>query len=432
MLSKPLYPLGYQPNEIQNVFLYKDPTIEENKKTNVRKKKAKEDIPIVLNQSDFFNKNICLNNYKLPELKVIAKHNKIPLAGSKQILIEKIENFFFKDKCSTKIQTAYKTYIIRKCYELRGDAIHNRTLCVNGSDFYSLEPINEINPLFFFSYKDEKNFIYGFDLCSLISLIKNNTTNNKYMKTKNPYNRENITSSVLEKIQTIYKLVRIIFNGLEELNELPYCPPQKENNRLNRFRQLHHSNQSVEQQNNRINNSVLSPEEREIYVLYVERNVENLLLFDEFTNRYNKMVEIRERPLETRVNQLFMEIDQLGNYTSALWFLNLERREYIRFYRSLYDIWMYRAQLSFDTKKRICVLEDPFTNSLGQGQSIFMNDISLERIKGACLRVFENLIYTGIDRDYRKLGSFHALTALTMVSRTARETMPWLYESIVF
>ncbi len=52
-------------------------------------------------------------------------------------------------------------------------------------------------------------------------------------------------------------------------------------------------------------------------------------------------------------------------------------------------------------------------------------------MQSACLIVFENAIYSGIDEDYRKLGAFHVLSALTLVSRGAREAMPWLYESVM-
>lgn len=454
MLSKPVCPRQYEIEDIQNVFIYKnnkndmksiyckdasnidikinDSLIEtttiENKMNTKKKRVPKVYQPIVLEYTDFYSKNIILKKYKLSDLKIIAKHNKLLVTGSKQSLIENIENYFSKNNNARKVQHAYKTYIIRKCYNLRGDAKMGRELCVNGSDFYSLEPIMEIHPIFFFSYRDEKNFLYGFNLCSLIYLIKNNT------KPKNPYNRENIMPNILHKIQTMYKLLRIIFNDLEEINELPYCPI-KENNKIHRFRYLHNSNESAVRRPNNLNNLEnlnFSPEERIMYNLYIERNVMSLLPFENFIVRYKKMIEIREKPLETRVNELFMEIDQLGSYTQSIWFLNLERRDFTRLYRGLYDIWMYRAQLSFDTKKRICIIEDPFTNALGPNQALFINDLSVHRIREGCLKVFENLIYTGIDDDYRKLGSLHALTALTTVSRDAREAMPWLYESMVF
>ena len=473
MLSKPLYPLGYNTSNIQNVFIHKDEEKSDEKDEDIdikkheekdedidikkheekdenidikkheeqsgeqpiKKKrviKSKQPQSIVFNQFDFYRQHICLNKYKLTELKIIAKHNKILISGSKQALIDKIENLFIKNKFASIIQYSYKTYNVRKCYELRGEARALRSNCVNHCDFYTLEPINEIHPIFFFSYTDEKNFLYGFNLCSLVYLIKNhNNITNKNNKPKNPYNRENLSPVVLQKIYSMYKLLRIVFNDIEEINQLPYCPI-KDSNKLHRFRQLHISNESAVRMPFDYMNQGLSVQDQEIYNLYIERNVQNLLTFDNFSTRYKKILEIRERPIDTRINELFMEIDQLGNYTQASWFMNLEKREYIRLYRSLYDIWMHRAQLSFDIKKRICILEDPFTNALGLGHSIFMNDISIDRIRGGCLRVFENLIFTGIDDDFRKLGSLHALTALTISSRPAREALPWLYESIVF
>jgi hypothetical protein len=127
---------------------------------------------------------------------------------------------------------------------------------------------------------------------------------------------------------------------------------------------------------------------------------------------------------------MFMEIDQLGNYTQSAWFSNLDRREYIRLYRCLYDIWNYRAQLSYEMKRNICIIDDPFHNVFNE--AMYYHDISLNRIRDACVTVFENMIYTGIDDEYRKLGVLHALSALTLVSIPARNAMPWLYESIAY
>ena len=45
--------------------------------------------------------------------------------------------------------------------------------------------------------------------------------------------------------------------------------------------------------------------------------------------------------------------------------------------------------------------------------------------------MFEHLVYCGIDNDHKKIGTLHALSALTLVSRDARLAMPWLYESVI-
>jgi hypothetical protein len=144
-----------------------------------------------------------------------------------------------------------------------------------------------------------------------------------------------------------------------------------------------------------------------------------------------KMRIIREKNIEQRITELFIEFDHLGNYTNRNWFSSLDSTQYIRLYRCILDIWNYRGQLSYSVKSKICLLGSPFSEILPR--TFFTNDsISHERIQNGCLTIFENLIYTGIDEEHRKLGAFHALTALTVVSRDARQAMPWLYESVVY
>jgi len=140
------------------------------------------------------------------------------------------------------------------------------------------------------------------------------------------------------------------------------------------------------------------------------------------------MTLLHERPLEERIESIFMEIDQLGNYTQSSWFSNLNREEYIRLYRNLYEIWFYRGQISQELRRQICVLTDPFREI--QQRRLNLREISGEFIKDACLRAFEYMVLTGIDVEHRKLGALHALTALTVVSREARVAMPYLYESL--
>ena len=55
-----------------------------------------------------------------------------------------------------------------------------------------------------------------------------------------------------------------------------------------------------------------------------------------------------------------------------------------------------------------------------------------EQLKIACVTIMENIIYTGINEEFKHIGSMHVLTALTVVSEDARQHLPWLYESINF
>lgn len=142
----------------------------------------------------------------------------------------------------------------------------------------------------------------------------------------------------------------------------------------------------------------------------------------------SRMVEIQSKSLPTRVQELFMEIDQLGNYTESAWFTQLTKRDCFYFYGHLYDTWRYRGRLSSSVKIRICPLGDPFMNVMPVRMRI--DDVSDEQLRRGCITVMESMIYTARDIDDRKLGALHVLMALTVVSLPARNNIPWLYESM--
>jgi len=66
-----------------------------------------------------------------------------------------------------------------------------------------------------------------------------------------------------------------------------------------------------------------------------ERNNERAPVLEIQTQQYQihiqnieqKINEINSRPISDRIQELFMEIDQLGNYTDIEWFLQLNKRE---------------------------------------------------------------------------------------------------------
>ena len=141
-----------------------------------------------------------------------------------------------------------------------------------------------------------------------------------------------------------------------------------------------------------------------------------------------KLQLIRANPVQVRIRELFMEIDQLGNYTDIRWFQNLNRHRYYVLYGNLFENWRYRSRLAPHIKFRICPIGDPFQDSIPIMPTI--NDITEAQLIQNCLIVMENMVYTAYDIEDRKLGAFQVLTALTAVSEEARQTLPWLYESM--
>jgi hypothetical protein len=140
-----------------------------------------------------------------------------------------------------------------------------------------------------------------------------------------------------------------------------------------------------------------------------------------------KITEIQSKPIEQRTRELFMEIDQLGNYTQESWFSNLTENGLVHYFRYLYDIWRYRGQLSSIVKTNICSLRDPFHNI-----RLPMQSFNIDVLRKECLTVMEYMVYTGINVEYQKIGALHVLSALTLVSIPARQSMYWLYEGLLY
>jgi hypothetical protein len=128
--------------------------------------------------------------------------------------------------------------------------------------------------------------------------------------------------------------------------------------------------------------------------------------------------------IELKTVTLFQNIDALGNYSNAQWFLSLNRTQLIKFMRELIDIWEYRANISIETKKAICFPSGNPFNRLPNLQIIE----NIDHIRKAILEVMEKMVNTGIDKDNKCLGAYYILSALTLVNNDAATALPWLYE----
>ena len=76
-------------------------------------------------------------------------------------------------KCVVYLQNNLKNKIKeRNLQKIHGPTVNNRELCNNNEDFFTFEEIKDISQKYF-SYKDEKDIIWGFDIRSLTELLKN-------------------------------------------------------------------------------------------------------------------------------------------------------------------------------------------------------------------------------------------------------------------
>lgn len=99
------------------------------------------------------------------------------------------------------IQKNFRIFIKRKNIKQRGLATYNRSICVNNCDFYTFDPLEEIETYNFYSYVDNNKFVYGFHIESISELFKR-----KKGKVKNPYNRDYFTENVRKDVIELQKL----------------------------------------------------------------------------------------------------------------------------------------------------------------------------------------------------------------------------------
>ena len=378
-------------------------------------------LPQIITTKQYFENPCCIEKCKITDLRDMLRHYKkqinfklspnyysndvskmikelynFKLIGNKPKLLERLIQYFHLERGALLLQRIIRGYFVRLIIKLRGPALKKRSLCINETDFYSLEPLDNIPHNKFFSYMDNNNFIYGFELNSLMAGIKHRSH-----KMLNPYTRDSM-NTVIPVIKKIYRIQQLIIRQQE----------------IRKYTKNNNSTSFISDNNSNNNNNIRLPAIRAID-FPLSYNVADMI-----TNIRN----IRSKSILERIQTIFMEIDQLGHYTNSNWFIQLEHRDCLRFFRYLHDIWHHRAGLSIDVKMKICPLWDPFVvmNSNPFDHTRF----ELEEIRMLCVSVIEDMIYTGVDTEYRMLGAFHVLSALTIVSMNARNSMMWLYESL--
>lgn len=170
---------------------------------------------------------ILQHNYNVNKLKKIAKHYKQKVSGNKKELTYRIYDYLRHSYHAVKIQKYFRGNLQRKQNRLRGPAFLKRDLCTNPSDFLTMEPLNEIHPFQFYSFRDEEGFVYGFDISSMNHLIETHIAKEGNHDVLNPYNRLPLNvSEILRSIKTLSKLCKCMKLAIPEAEEL-MTPHQK-------------------------------------------------------------------------------------------------------------------------------------------------------------------------------------------------------------
>ena len=135
------------------------------------------------------------------DLQIILKYYHFKkIYSNKSVLLQKFQKllFYFENEIYIKkIQSSFRKYSFWINVFLRGPALYSRKICVNNEDFLDFEDISKISTNNFISFKDNKNFVYGFHIKSLFKLL------NETSDFINPYNRKKIPVYVKDNIREL-------------------------------------------------------------------------------------------------------------------------------------------------------------------------------------------------------------------------------------
>ena len=300
------------------------------------------------------NNNILIYKYTIRELTIISKHYGVKCTGNKQTIITRLYTFLHLSLDIIKVQKIFRGYLYRKYLNSRGLGLKTRNICVNSIDFLTMDSILDIPTSQFFSYTDENNFTYAFDIISFHNLLyKTEGT------IKNPYTTTPISSKVFLQYRTMLRLCRI-------------------------------------------------------FHIDIHTQMDNVL---------------DAKKTELRALDIFQQINILGNYADPKWFMTLTNLQLINMLKQLLDIWVYRANLTLETKQEIC---PPNGNPFENRGIIPSSQSPIETIRKYALDLFEKLITLGINKDSKALGACYILGSITLVNADAAEAMPWLYQSMYY
>ena len=164
-----------------------------------------------LEREIFIESNILLEyDFNIPQLKKLNKKYQLKISGNKNQLIKRIFNYRKYSYVISKIQKWYRNTLIERFNRLKGPALLDREKCINKTDFLSMDDCKEIGYDRFFSYKDEDNRIWGFDLISIYTLYVK-----KKKEVKNPYTTKILPFCVFENLKKIIKFNKILSYSID-------------------------------------------------------------------------------------------------------------------------------------------------------------------------------------------------------------------------
>ena len=192
-------------------------------KATKRKKKSVTDKDFVIPKFSEYEL-LATNNYKVLQLKEMCRHYKQKVSGNKTQLVSRMYNYLRLSDSITVIQRVFRCHILKRYNLARGPARIKRKLCVNETDFFTMEKLVDIPLSQFYSYRDSEDQIYGFTIMSLYNLLSKGDSS-----TTNPYNRQALPKYLRSDINLILKLAPSFGEEIEvDIEQEEELTPEKQ------------------------------------------------------------------------------------------------------------------------------------------------------------------------------------------------------------
>lgn len=304
-------------------------------------------------------------NYNVSQLKKMCKHYKYKVSGNKPELVKRLYNSMRLSCYAIKIQSMFRGRIVKKMMKLKN--MHLLKNATNDIDFLTLEPVSnlKISQVMCIA-SGEKNHVYCFDICSLYNLYKEH------------YNSKRGSS-----------------------------------------RKTAHE-------------TFLNPFNRQPFPSTLHKDLYNIVKYTKLagidiniTINNDEYIQDLRKQNEFKAIELFQIIDTFGFITDSKWIMNLNMYGLSKFMKELIDVWDYRAQLTNDSRRNI--YPSQFGYPFRISRNIFNG--SIETVRKTILSIITKFVTAGVDRQSQSLAVFYVLGAITIVSKSAAENLPWLFES---
>jgi hypothetical protein len=135
------------------------------------------------------------------------------------------------------------------------------------------------------------------------------------------------------------------------------------------------------------------------------------------------ITRLQSLPMDQRVAELFIAIDNLGNYTQKEWLTRLNVVQLRYTIVKVYTLWQ---RLPQELRAQICPNISPFNRQI---MANINGELTQQYALECVVKMAEVMVHSAIQREDRVMGAMYFLIGLSMASPDARIAMPWLYDS---